>query len=84
MNCDIVVAHYKENLEWVNKINKDNIRNWYIYTKDDKYEIPSYLVNNNKVIHEYLPNIGRESYTYLKYCIDNYKIKKAHVRSRLD
>lgn len=73
MNCDLVIAHYKENVdEWIQKIKHNNIRNFYLYSKNSEYRMSKPLSENSKIIHQYLPNIGRESHTYLTYCIDNY------------
>ena len=55
----IVIARYKENLEWITKFKY----NYVIYNKgEDNLYIESTL----------LPNVGRESETYLRYIIDNY------------
>lgn len=65
MSYSIVVAKYKENLNWLNEyIDKYPI---YLYDKGgEKY-------NYNKSINvEYLENIGRESHTYLHHIIKNY------------
>lgn len=65
---DIVIAHYKENLEWINEIENNCIENIFIYTKGNKE-----LYYKNKKIKQYkIPNIGRESQTYLYHCIKNY------------
>lgn len=76
MLCDIVVAHYNEDIKWVNHLNHNNIRNIFVYHKKKNTKIFSKRNNlgttNNKVINKQLPNIGRESHTYLTYCIDNY------------
>lgn len=73
MNCDIVVAHYKENVdEWINKVEHKNIRNIFLYSKNSSYIPSPKIVQNIKINHQYLPNIGRESHTYLTYCIDHY------------
>lgn len=73
MNCDIVVAHYKENIEWIDKLKLiDNIRYIFIYSKNSNFILSDKLVDNPKIIHQYLPNIGRESHSYLQYCIDKY------------
>lgn len=55
-NIDIVVARYKENLDWVKKV-------------------PSFF--NVKIYNKYegenlLPNVGRESHTYLHHIVKNY------------
>lgn len=69
MNCDIVIAHYKENIDWLSKLNPSNIRHILVYSKE-QYNLRSDL--NDKIIHTHLPNTGRESSTYLRYCIDYY------------
>jgi hypothetical protein len=71
MSCDIVIAHYRENIDWVFNLSFKNITNIYIYSKDDKVSKPK-VCDLPIVKHKYLPNIGRESHTYLTYCIDNY------------
>lgn len=60
MSYKIVVSRYKENVEWLR-----NIDNVLLYNKDDiemKFKEEIMLKEN----------IGRESYVYLKYIIDNY------------
>lgn len=57
----IVIAKYKENVDWINNINKTI--NIYLYNKDCDY-------NNKNAIN--LPNIGRESHSYLYHIIKNY------------
>lgn len=59
MSYKIIVARYNENIEWLNEIIQDCI----IYNKSGKLNI------ENQVM---LPNVGRESETYLHYIIDNY------------
>lgn len=77
MSIDIVIAHYKENIDWINheSLNGSSIKNIYLYTKNSDYELSTLLKNNKKIIHQYLPNLGRESHTYLTYCIDHYENK---------
>lgn len=74
MSINIVVAHYKENITWLNHniLNDSSIKNIYLYSKDPQYILNTELKNNKKIIHTYLPNVGRESHTYLTYCIENY------------
>lgn len=72
MNCDIVIAHYNENISWLSKIDRTNLRYIFVYTKSNIDKLPDNLKQNTKIIHEYLPNFGRESSSYLKYCIDHY------------
>jgi hypothetical protein len=58
-NCAIIIARFKEETEWVNKISKFN--KVHIYEKekpDHPYNVPK--------------NRGNEASAYLKYIIDNY------------
>lgn len=56
----IIIARYNENLEWVYQIPSEyKIK---IYNKGGDIPFDS----------EKLPNVGRESHSYLKYIIDNY------------
>lgn len=61
MSFKVVVARFKENIEWLNDISDNCI----IYNKH------SPLPDDNLIQHS-LPNIGREANTYLNYIIDNY------------
>lgn len=65
MTYSIVIAKYKENIDWVNEYIKDH--KIYIYDKGG-------LVNqyDKNINVEYLNNIGRESHTYLYHIIKNY------------
>lgn len=65
---DIIVAHYKEDLGWIETINHPNIKSIHLYTKSDIV----YDGSNKKVVQKFLPNIGREAHTYLYHIIDNY------------
>ena len=72
---DIVIAHYKENIDWIKRLQSNNIHKIYLYTKDApcktyKQQIKNF---NTKIVHHYLPNIGRESETYLRFCFENYE-----------
>jgi hypothetical protein len=60
-NTDIVIAHYNENLDWVSELDLTYINKIWIYSK-------SPLPNN----YISLPNIGRESHTYLHHIISRY------------
>jgi hypothetical protein len=60
MSYLIVVAHYKENLDWLKSFDPDKIL---VYNKNEK-QTEYHTIN--------LPNLGRESNTYLKYIVDNY------------
>ena len=60
-NTEIVVAHYNENVEWLNKYQGKNL---HLYCKGNPPRITCNL--------HILPNIGREAHTYLKYVVDRY------------
>lgn len=62
MSRCIVISRFNESLEWIESI-PCNIYKKIFNKGDDKY---------NHLLVEQLPNIGRESHTYLKYIIDNY------------
>lgn len=75
MLCDIVIAHYNENLKWVNHLKHNNIRHINLYHKKFTSKIftkHQFISKNQKIKNFTLPNIGRESHTYFTYCIDNY------------
>ena len=63
---DVVIAHYKEDLSWVDTDLPKNCR-IFIYTKSDQK--PNC---KRKYIHEYLPNIGRDMNTHLYHIVKNY------------
>jgi len=67
MKFDIVIAHYKEDVTWLNNLYHESIRNIIVYNKDKESPL-----NNTKVINKQLPNIGREAHTYLTYCVEYY------------
>lgn len=60
MSYLIVVAQYKENLDWLTNFESDKIL---VFNKNEKQT--KYTTIN-------LPNLGRESNTYLKYIVDSY------------
>lgn len=64
-NPTLVISHYDESLEWMNEYDFSNF-DVKIYTKGGR----QINIKNHQVYH--LPNVGRESHTYLKYIIDNY------------
>jgi len=59
MSYKIIVARYNENIDWLNEIMDDCL----IYNKGVALNIKNEIM---------LPNMGRESETYLHYIIDNY------------
>ena len=74
-NISLIVAKYKEDLSWTKSLkNKYNI---FVYDKNnnfskDDFDIdPVYRNDNNKIFCS-LPNIGRESHTYLYHIVKNY------------
>lgn len=63
MSFTIVIAHYNENLDWIQMLPSDHI---HLYSKGTaEYQ-------NTKYKTSYLPNVGRESQTYLHYIIEHY------------
>lgn len=54
-NCNIIVAKYDENIEWLNEI-KDTF-NIYLYDKK-----------------RFIPNIGRETETYIQYILNYFSL----------
>eukprot|EP00466_Bigelowiella_natans_P015623 jgi/Bigna1/127230/aug1.4_g1938 len=65
-SVDIVLAHYNENLTWTGEFNKAHPgANFRIYSKSSK------RVSDGNVT-EYLPNVGRESHSYLHHIVKNY------------
>lgn len=70
---DVVVAHYKEDLNWLNPYLR-KIDHLYLYCKDRedcRKGLPTDLQGANLIIR-YLPNEGREANTYLHHIIDHY------------
>lgn len=64
---DLVVARYEEDISWIKNIPEDLYTRIIIYNKgsDAKFDFPK-----SQVIS--LPNLGRESHTYLYHVIQNY------------
>jgi hypothetical protein len=63
MKTEIVIARYNENLDWIKKIKKSKDIKITVYNKGkDDIDVPFIK----------LPNIGRESHTYLYHIINNY------------
>jgi hypothetical protein len=62
MNKKVVIARYKEPIDWINNLSCDYI----IYNKGDKID--------ESLNHIDVPNEGREAETYLRFIVDNYKI----------
>ena len=64
LDYEFVIAHYNENLDWLMPIANHS----HVYHKGTDLQ-PSLLPLN---AWEWLPNIGRESHTYLYHIINNY------------
>jgi len=65
MKTEIVVARYNENLDWLKKIRKTKDIKITVYNKGlDDISIDFPIIK--------IPNIGRESHTYLYHIINNY------------
>jgi hypothetical protein len=69
MRLDVVVAHYKENLDWLRDLKHDLIGNVFVYTKSD---LECDLSLSEKTCHSYLTNVGRESHTYIWHCVNRW------------
>jgi hypothetical protein len=65
---DIVVAQYKEDVSWLLPYAK-NVK---LYCKSGEMNASAKELEKNGATISMLPNVGRESHTYLKYIIDNY------------
>jgi hypothetical protein len=61
MNTEIVIARYNENLNWIEQL-------------DNNIKITIYNKGKNDIKYPFitLPNVGRESHTYLYHIIKNY------------
>lgn len=69
---DLVIARYKENLDWLKAVDISRFRRVIIYNKDDavfKFESPT-AKGNVQIVK--LPNVGRCDHTYLHHIIENY------------
>jgi hypothetical protein len=70
MKTEIVIARYNEDLSWLKKIPKNIKITIYNKGKDDIENMKN--LKNLKYNIIKLPNIGRESHTYLYHIINNY------------
>lgn len=68
MKFDIVIAHYKERLEWIRGLDHPSIRKIYVYSKSN----PDFDLSSDFFEHSCLTNVGRESHTYLWHCVHNW------------
>jgi len=69
---DLVIAHYKENINWIKSIRKGLFRRIFVYSKSS----PSENISDDLVSHYCLPNVGRESHTYITHCINTWEDMK--------
>jgi UDP-galactopyranose mutase len=70
---DLVIARYNEPLDWLQKINISKINRIFIYNKNSEpIRFTENLSFNKKIIIKNIPNVGRESHTYLNHLITHY------------
>ena len=80
---DVVIAYYNDDLkkicEYIKEVttNQDVIVRFKVYVKStEKVEIPD-NIDNIEII--YLPNLGRESNTYMTYIVENYNFLPNYI-----
>jgi hypothetical protein len=66
----IVIAHYNESLDWLNPY----AQNCNVYSKGEPAKASQIYRHQQS-----LPNIGRESHTYLTYIVNNYSSLPPHL-----
>lgn len=66
-NIDIIISRYNEDLEWINEYPFNQFE-YIVYNKGIN---ENFCKNNVKEIIN-LPNVGRESHTYLYHIVNNY------------
>lgn len=66
MKIDIVIARYKEDIRWINTIDKQF--NIIVYNKGT----PIKTKMNDNVLVRTIPNVGREAETYFRYLYEQY------------
>jgi hypothetical protein len=77
MDYEIVISCFREDLSWIESIPSDI--DIIIYRKDEDHD-PYENLKNKVVFKEFfLPNIGRETDTYLHHIINNYNNLKKHT-----
>lgn len=79
MSIDIVIARYTEPLDWLETVDLSPITRIFIYNKNNEaYTLPVSITNKIpsriSVTIENLPNVGRESHTYLHHIIKMYEL----------
>ncbi len=74
-NYSIVIARYKEDLQWLDEQSANlSLSDVYIYNKGGELYKPFTYVNNFLV-----PNLGREVQTFLNYLVTHYDQLKEHT-----
>jgi hypothetical protein len=74
MKIDVVIARYKEDLSWIEYLKYSNYKNMtlYVYNKCGTEDAYVSSVDWAKVVQTHLPNLGRESHTYLHHILEHY------------
>jgi hypothetical protein len=67
--CDLVIAYYKENLEWLKEFENYPFRKIYIYSKGKTPELP-FQKDSVEIIN--LENYGRCDHTYIYHIVHKY------------
>lgn len=70
----LVVAHYRENIAWLNDY-VDSSHRVYLYCKDPVYctfGLSDRVKNSEKLVITHLPNVGREAHSYLFHINSHY------------
>lgn len=70
-SVDLVVARYKENLDWLNKYKHIRFQNVFIYNKSDS-PVEDCVNEYANCVIKTLPNVGVCDHTYLYHIIENY------------
>lgn len=68
MKKSIVIARYKENIEWLLDISPDI--NIYIYNKSEA--VPEFILNKSNIHYEFLEDIGLNEYVYFYHIVKYY------------
>merc|ERR1719313_995725 len=68
-DVEVVVAHYNEDLSWLSAVPRDAFVR--IYTKGPQVHSDHYSIAAQTAWQQ-LPNVGRESHTYLNHIVKNY------------
>ena len=70
-SVDLVIARYKENLDWLNNYKDIRFQNVFIYNKSDS-PVEDCVNEYANCIIKNLPNVGVCDHTYLYHIIENY------------